>query len=139
MQPETPAPSLASRADLRAPRGRRYDFGTLPVSGLTVRYRSLSEAEYSAFEMERLERNEEGRFVSNGEQLKTTRARLAVLSLCDADGAPLLTDADVEGIADAWELADSLYLFGKLQDFNGLTGEFDDLAARREAAKKNLS
>jgi hypothetical protein len=129
--------TIASRADLLAPSKRRFGEGILPISGMAVRFRSLSEAEYSAFEMERMRQDDDGRMVTEAEPLRTTRARLAVLCLCDESGAPVLGSADVEGLAESIDLADSLFLFGRLQEHCGLLGNAQQLAAQLEAAKKN--
>jgi hypothetical protein len=129
---------LCDRADLLAPMTRRYGEAVLPLCGRAVRFRSLSELEYELFEMERLERDDMGRLVTAQEPMQTTRARLAVLCLCDADGAPLLGEADIEKLSEALDLADSLFLFGKLQEHCGLSGDVEELGARaRERAKKN--
>ena len=129
-------PPLSSRADLLAPMARRYDEATLPLSGRAVRFRSLSELEYQQFEMERVERDDMGRLVTKHEPMQTTRARLAVLCLCDAEGTLILSEADVPKLSEALDLADSLYLFSKLQTHNGLIGNVEE-TAERERAKKN--
>jgi hypothetical protein len=130
--------TLASRGDLLAPQKRRFDTDTLPISGLAVRFRSLSEAEYSSFEMERLTLSDEGRMVTNAELMSTTRARLAAICLCDDSGSPIFSSADVETLATSLDAADMLFLFGRLQEHCGLLGNAAQLAERLEAAKKNL-
>ncbi len=130
--------SSASRADLLAPKPRQIGTETLPVSGLTVSFRSLRESEYAAFEMQRLKRDEDGRMVSDEEPIKTIRARLIALCLCDEAGEPIFSAADVDGISDAFDLADSMFLVVKLQEHCGLAGNYSQIAAARAASKKNL-
>jgi len=129
--------TTATRADLLAPFVPTYGFDRLPVTGRTVRFRSLSELEYQEFEMARIERDDVGRLVTREEAMRTTRARLAVCCLCDDAGERLMSPADVDPLSESMDLADSLFLFGRLQEHCGLSGDLTTLADRREAAKKN--
>jgi hypothetical protein len=134
--------TTATRADLLSPFHPNFASDRLPISGRIVRFRSLSELEYQQFEMARIERDDLGRLVTAQEPMRTTRARLAVLCLCDDAGGQLLGPADVEPLSEAMDLADSLFLFGRLQEHCGLSGDLAQLAGRRgaaaaAAAKKN--
>jgi len=126
---------LASRADLLSPCKRRFGQCTLPISGAEVRFRSLSELEYSRFETDRMKRDDDGRLVTDESKLTGTRARLIVLCLCDESGERILGDADADGVQESLDIADSTFLFGELQKFCGMLGA--DYIQGRDAAKKN--
>ena len=138
MQLDTPAnptpPVLASRGDLLAPRGFRYGTATLPVSGLAVRYRSLSDAGYSAFQVGGMVRGEDGNWIDDETKLATNRARLIALCLVDDSNTPLLTEADVSALSENWDASDSAFLYGVLRQHCGIDRRPN---ARVEEAKKN--
>lgn len=126
----------ASRADLLAAAGkRRFDSLDLPICGLTVRYRSLSELELSQFEMESLVAGPEG-MQNDEEAVRNTRARLIVRCLVDDSGALLLNEADVDAV-NGWDATDSALLYDRLRDFIGLSRRVREAQAAKDEAKKN--
>jgi hypothetical protein len=100
---------------------------TLPVSGLRVRFRSLTEREYAEFQRAPSSDPEVSADVE--EFYLKTRARLICLCLCDEAGRPILNpgDADELGALDA---GDTAQLFDRLSEFCGLN--------RSPAAAMNL-
>lgn len=129
--------TFASRADFLAPCPRRYGTFHLPHSGCTVRYRSLSEAEFARFEMESLKQTDDG-LRTDEQRLEDCRGRLIVLCLCDADGKRILSDADVDAIGDL-DAADTSALYDVLREHCGIARRVREAQARREGAKKNLN
>ena len=109
---------------------RRYGTFTMMAAGLTVRYRSLSEAEFSAFEMDSLKQTDDG-LRTDEERLEDARQRLIVLCLCDGDGAQLLNAGDVEAVSQ-WDAGDTAALYDVLREHCGIAKRV------RDAAKKNL-
>ena len=127
--------STATRADLLRASPRRYDSLLLPVSGLTVRFRSLTEAEYAAWQLEALD-TDESEVKDNKERVRTTRPRLIVKCLCDDEGRRILTDDDAKDLPELMDAADSSLLFDRLQEFCGIDRR---PSVRIQEAKKNSS
>jgi hypothetical protein len=126
----------ATRADLLAASGkRRFGEVSLPVSGLTVRYRNLSELELAEFEMEALVAGEDG-LENDPEAVKFSRARLIVKCLVDEHGQQLLRPADLDGVNEL-DSDDTATLYDSLRDFVGIARRVRDARARQDAAKKN--
>ena len=129
--------TFASRADLLAPRAARFDAMLLPIRGATVRFRSLSDLEYSQFQLGGMKQDEQGDWTDDPDKLGTSRARLIALCLVDDSGAPLFSAADVDAIASAFDAADSAALYDCLREHCGLNRKAG--ASRIDEAKKNLS
>jgi len=129
------APPFADRAALLAPRKVRYGTFTLPVLGLAVRFRSLSEMEYSDYQTSRMQApSGEGDDLEGAAKADLQAARPALIALClvDAKGTNLFSPADLEGIAAAFDAGDSAALFDVLVEHCGLNRR-----RQVEAAKKN--
>lgn len=88
--------TYATREQFLAKARRRFKDVTLPVSGLTVRIRSLMEGEKEAYEAEMLTTKGEVRF----NRLVNVRRRLVVLCLVDENGDPILSKEDVDALKD---------------------------------------
>lgn len=97
----------ASRQQFLCGCQRRHTTCTLPVSGLTVRLQSLTEAEAMAIEMaayERdpitgdLRRDELGRLIRTEQSIRGARAQRVIATLVDDEGQRLLSDADLEQV-----------------------------------------
>lgn len=94
---------------------RRYKTVTLPVSGFTVRLRSLSEKDFSEYQASFLD--------SRGNRIPT-RLRLAncaFIGMCvvDEDGNRMLTGDSVQKIAE-WDAADALFLYNQCAEHCGI-------------------
>ncbi len=127
---------FGTRGDFLAPCPRRYGEFTMPSTGVTYRYRSLSEAEFSEFEMALYVRDDDG-LRTDDDRHKDMRGRLIVLCLCDENGERILTDGDVEKIGQL-DAGDTGALYDALKEHCGLARRVRDAQAKREAAKKNL-
>jgi hypothetical protein len=127
------ATGFATRADLLAPRAARFGSMTLPVRGATVRFRSLSDLEYSQFQLGGMRQDENGDWTDDPDKLGTSRARLIALCLVDAGGLALFSPADADALSAALDAADSAALYDKLREHCGLNRK-----AARDDAKKNL-
>lgn len=108
-------PALATREQfLNGAVARRYANVALPVSGLTVRVRSLTELERS--------RHEQAILDSKGERIaarvRDSRIRLIVLCLVDERGDRLLNDTDVEQVGKL-DMHDTKVLTDFLWDWLG--------------------
>lgn len=126
----------ASRGDLLAAAGkRRFDTMELPVCGLTVRFRNLSELELSDLEMEALQ-EVEGSLQQDPEAVRHSRARLIIRCLVDDAGQPLLNPGDTDAV-EALDAMDSALLYDRLREFVGIGRRVRDIQAAQEAAKKN--
>jgi hypothetical protein len=125
--------TFADRAAILAISPRRYESITLPVSGLQIRYRSLSEAEMSAYDNAIFRRNVDTNEIEIDEDAeRTMRARLIVLAVCDDDGNRLLTDADVPQVASL-DAADILPLYEAINAHCGRKAAIE----RQKDLKKN--
>lgn len=130
--------SFATRAALLAVAagGRRFGTFPLPVCGLTVRYRSLSELEFSQFQMDGMKRDADGEMLSDEDRMRDSRLRLIALCLCDEAGARLLNDGDLAALA-ALDSADAVALNDELRAFVGLTRNKQQQVRQTEDVKKN--
>ncbi len=128
---------FVSRGDFLAPCPRRYGTFQMPTTGQTVRYRSLSEAEFSDFEMALYTRDEEG-LRTDDDRHKDMRGRLIILCVCDAAGERILNDGDVAAIGQL-DAGDTGALYDVLREHCGLARRVRDAQLKREAAKKNLN
>lgn len=90
MNPQAETPPLATRDELFSLTSRRYLQFPLPFSGKNVRIRSLLETEKEGYEAAMLS-TKGGLSLA---ALKEARRRLIVLTLVDATGNQILTDAD---------------------------------------------
>lgn len=121
--------ALTSRADLLAPAKRRFKNLTLPVSGHTVRIRSLLEGEKESYEAEL--------FTAKGDQLRkdkltNARRRLVLICLVNDNGERLLSDADIDQLK-ALDGADMAYLQGECQAHCGFSkGDIEGLVKNSE-------
>jgi hypothetical protein len=115
-----PPVSLADRAGFLSLTKRRFGTATLPVSGLVVRFRSLTEGENSALEVGNYSRDDDGRLQTDDERLADSRARFIVACLVDAEGNQLLDERDVERVK-LLDAADTAALYDVLRDHTGLS------------------
>lgn len=88
--------SLTTRSKFLAPKSRRFQDVTLPVSGDNVRIRSLKEGEKEAYEAELLTSTGKVKF----DKLKSARRRLIQLCLVDENGDLLLQPSDIEQLSE---------------------------------------
>jgi len=132
--PKFTTPPLASREELFANAfRRRFKELTLPVSGLRVRIRSLSEPELSAYSCQPISADGAGKV--RKARLEDATRRLICLSLADADGNRLLSDADAPSLAQ-WDSADTQYLRAAIAPFVGLQrGDVEDLVKNSDAIR----
>lgn len=136
MQDEPSKPTFADRAALSRLGQRRYNFMTLPVAGIVVRFQSLSEIELSEYDNAPIKRDDDNDKVTVDEAVQnTSRARLIILCLVDGDGKRILTDADLDWVC-SWDPKDTLPLSEVLRDHCGITDAVERRRLR-EAAKKN--
>ena len=125
--------TFADRASILAISPRRYGSIPLPVSGLEVRYRSLSEAEMTAYDNALFRRNQDNNEIEiDTDAERSMRARLIVLAVCDADGNRLLADEDVEQVANL-DAADMLPLYEAINEHCGRKAAIE----RQKDLKKN--
>lgn len=127
-------PEFASRGDFLASCQRRYGTFDLPVSGLTVRYRSLSESEFAQFEMDAYRRGDEG-LETDEDKLASTRERLIILCLCDGEGNRLLNDGDLDAVGQL-DAGDTGALYDVLKEHCGIARRVREAKQRQEALKK---
>lgn len=111
-----PIVEFASRAQLLGATGRRFGQHTLPMCGLTVRYRSLCDGEFTAYEESFLAKSEEGETIRDPKQRPLLCTRLIAACLCDADGNRLLQPGDETALLeldaeDISSLSDTLRVF----------------------------
>ncbi len=96
---------------------RRFREVALPVSGLTLRVRSLTEGEVSAyFAHVATAKSDAGR----GKRIENATRRLFALCLVDGDGNRLLSDADSESMAGL-DAADSQVLYDACATHAGIS------------------
>ncbi len=125
--------SFGSRADFLKPCKRRYGEFTMPSTGEVFRYRSLSEREFAAFEMDSLKETDDG-LRTDEQRLEDARQRLIVLCLCDDNGERLLTDADTDAIGEK-DARDTGALYDALREHCGIAKRVRE--AQLRATKKN--
>lgn len=118
------ADQLFSQPSVRRFRGGKEDPGEdlkLPISGMVVRIRSLTDKEYSAYEMAVVNARRRGGGIRE-ERMKDASCRLIVLCLVDANGNQLATKKHVAAIGD-WDLADSRYLYDACVEHCGINSD----------------
>ena len=120
MDDQSNSNGFASRAALLGLSARRFDSITLPRSGLAVRFRSLSDGEFSSFEDAAFERDDDGKITVNDELQRNARTRLIILTVCDASGNLLFVDGDAPAVGEM-DLDDSLALYDAIREHVGLT------------------
>lgn len=101
----------ATRETLLRPATRRYGTATLPVSGLDVRYQSLTEREKSAYEADIYGDGSKRTDEKRREATIAAKAMLIVRCLVDEHGNRLLMDSDSDTLLNEWDGADSSFLF----------------------------
>lgn len=134
----TPAAEIqtASRQSLLSLCSRRIGRITLPISGQLVRFRSLSEKEFSDYEAAGIIRDEEtDKLKVDDARQRDARGRLLALAICDDLGKPIFTAEDVPALGEM-DTAEALPLYEAVRDHCGLTAAVERRKAR-EAAKKN--
>ena len=106
--------TIASRDAFLGANKRRFRDVVLPVSGLTVRVRSLTEWELSEFQ--------QANYDKNGNRLKgrlvDSKARLITLSTVNESGEPLFLPGDEQAILDI-DSADTTYLWDQIWEHLG--------------------
>lgn len=123
--------AIATAADLFGkPRPRRYKLvGPLPVLGVTVRIRSLTEREVSGYQMQVLQTSGSG---FRKDRLLDANRRLIALCLVDANGNTFVSDAQRAEMAD-WDNADTAYLYDECAKHAGINKqELEDLVKNSE-------
>ncbi len=121
---------LATAEQLMAATGkRRFKKLSLPISGLRVRIRSLTEKEVSRYQAATIATSGVGLKRS---KLEDASRRLIVLCLVDLDGNRLLNDGALAGFDD-WDSADSGYLYSECAAWCGLDQkDIEDLVGNSE-------
>jgi hypothetical protein len=122
---------LATRDELlSAPAGkRRFAKVALPVSGLRVRIRSLTELELSRYQSAMLA---PGGGIKRS-KLDDASRRLIVLCVVDGEGNPLFQDSDLQALAD-WDSADSGHLYDECAKHCGINRQdIEDLVKASES------
>lgn len=102
---------------------RRFKDVTLPISGLTVRIRSLSELEFSEFQQANYDKagnRIKGRIVD-------ARARLACLCVCDAAGNPIFLPGDEQELMQ-FDSADMAHLWEQIWAHIGAPPNIEETA-----------
>lgn len=122
---------LASVEDLfHSPPKRRYKRITLPVSGHTVRIRSLTELELSRYQAAVISSSGQGVIK---DRLVDANCRLLVLCLVDGEGNQMLTNKHL-GQLLRWDGADTAYLYQETAKHVGVNSrDLDDLAKNSAA------
>lgn len=118
---------LASVEDLfpSGPRKRRYDEVPLPVADKTVRIRSLTEREMSAYQGATI--SQRGQGLIKG-RLQDAARRLIVLCAVDAAGNQIMSDPHVKLMAD-WDSADVQALYSACTKHCGVSeSDLEELA-----------
>ena len=112
------APSLATKDELLALTGaRRFRTVTLPVSKLTLRLRSLTEGEVSAYHTRV---SVAGSVASRSARLQSAARRLFALCLVDAEGNRLLSDDEAETLGEKLDAADAQVLYDACSNHTGI-------------------
>ncbi len=111
-------PQLANAEQLFAPCKRRYKSVTLPVSGLNVRIRSLTERETADYQTQTLAKS--GNYKMS--KLEDATRRLIVLCLVDGAGNRILNHTHMEKIAE-WDSADAAHLYKECATYTGVNTE----------------
>lgn len=127
---------LATAEQLMAATGqRRFKELSLPIRGLRVRIRSLTEREMSRYQSVTI--------ASGGTGLKRSKLedasrRLIVLCLVDQDGNQLLGDENLPKLAD-WDAADTNFLYDECAQHCGINrSDIEDLVKNSEEMPAGL-
>lgn len=112
---------LASRDELRAATSgkRRFDVVTLPVSGLNVRIRSLTEGEMSRWQKAAMSSRGRGMLA---QKIADSNRRLIVLCVVDDKANVMFSAADAVQLSE-WDSADTNYLANECNRHCGLDPE----------------
>lgn len=115
---------MLTREQLLQATKRRFKILDVPHLG-PVKIRSLTERERARFEADNLAVMDTEDTETEGLQL--AKRRLIVLCVCDGDGNPILTPADVEALGDM-DGAITGFLFDECKRFVGLGADGKVLA-----------
>jgi len=125
--------TFAVAADLfgKGTKPRRYKVtDPLPVQGVKVRIRSLTEREVSEYQAQTIAKKGDG---LRTDRLKDANRRLIALCLVDGDGNPYVTPAMQTEMAD-WDAADTGFLYDECAKHCGLNkSDIEDLVKNSEA------
>lgn len=110
---------------------RRYKVtDPLPVRGVKVRIRSLTEREVSEYQSATIAKKGDG---LRTDRLKDANRRLIALCLVDGDGNPYVTPAMQSEMSD-WDAADTSFLYDACAQHCGLNkSDIEDLVKNSEA------
>jgi hypothetical protein len=92
----------------------------LPVSGLRLRIRSLTEAELADFNSSQLKKDGSG---LSTQSMKDANRKLIALCIVDADGNRMIPDNQRGRLAD-WDSADTQYVYTECANWVGLKSDF---------------
>lgn len=125
-------PATAAELFSAAPK-RRYKDLVLPVMGLPVRIRSLTERELSGYTNALLTNDGQGRLRKS--RMEDATRRLLCLCLVDAEGDRLLADADAGKLVES-DSADTQFLYTECAEWVGLKrGDVEDLVKNSEKVR----
>ena len=131
--------SLASREELLTKFGRkvrRFCEVKLPVSGATVRIRSLTEGELSAYQGKMMDRKGRG-FDPAG--MKSSNRRLFVTCMVDKAGNRLFSNHDADKLVDM-DAADASVLYEACLEHCGIDrADLGDLEKNSEVTSEDSS
>lgn len=120
----------ATRDVFLAPAKRRFKDVMLPVRGIKLRIRSLMEREKEEYEAAFFRGD-----TVRKDKLVDSRRRLIVLCLCDADGQPILSNADLDSLKDL-DGADIAHLARECEEHCGFKpGEIEATEKNSEAVR----
>jgi hypothetical protein len=126
--------TFTCRAALLGLSARRYGEFTLPRSGQTVRFRSLSELEFEAYENAAVGHDEDDKIVIDKETLRNARGLLLVATICNEGGELILTADDLAAVG-AIDMDDALPLYEAIRQHCGLAAIVERRKAREALAK----
>jgi hypothetical protein len=98
----------------------------LPVSGLQLRIRSLTEAELSDFNAEQLKKDGTG---LSAAKMKDSNRKLIALCVVDSEGNRLIPDTQRGRIAE-WDSADTQVVYNECANWVGLKSDFLETFAK---------
>ncbi len=107
-----PIALFADRTALMGLGRRRFGTVTLPMSGLVVRYRSLTEAEWSQYQQSMYRQLDDGSTETDPAQAPFYTARLICYCVCDADGKPILRPSVKSDDGKTWIAGDEEHVKG---------------------------
>lgn len=127
--------TYATREQFLAPTKRRYKDVHLPFKGITVRIRSLMEAEKEEYEAGLITAKAE----YTRDTLQCARRRLIAYCLCDENGDQLLSLSDLDALK-ALDGADMAYLQEECQVHCGFKkGDIEGLVKNSESVPADNS